>query len=75
MEIVHGKLNARISENNNVLIAAPSTKEMAFKSLRPLEQIITLPEEHELRSAKAFITRQSTIDQKLSILKLLIPLM
>lgn len=66
--VVLNELKARFTEFSDILIAASCAAETNFEyeSLQPLAKIINLPEEWELRSAKAFTDRQNAESEKQS---------
>lgn len=74
IDVVLGEMKSRFEENNEILMAASCVEEMEeYESLQPLAQLTTLPKKHEFLSAKAFIERSETEDQKLSNIELLKP--
>lgn len=50
------EFDARFTENNDILLALSSSSKMELKELKPLEQLgISLPPEHEIKTAKTYV--------------------
>lgn len=70
--VVIDELRTRFAENSDILIAASDAAELDFESLQPLSRVIDLPEEWEVRSAKAFADRTKVEGEEQSFLQMFI---
>lgn len=59
------ELDFKLTRNDDILTAASNAEDMNYE----LVETVSLPEKHEIRSAKAFVDRQSTEGPKQSICK------
>lgn len=59
IDVTLKELDARFTENSQILLALTSSHNMELNQLKPLEQLgISLPPEHELKTAKTYGDRQ-----------------